>query len=353
MFRSVLWHRRADLIAAALVAVLAYGVLTLAGVTGAKSTNATPKTVTPIAEYEEQAPHVLSLLTVTGFQGGVSGASAEPPSGLPPLAPTAFSQPVRQYLRFAADELGLMEQQIPRLEQTLATDNRTGAESAWRTAYADYLRLGAVYLTGSIATLNQQINGNAGGLPGGVASPGFAGLHRIEYGLWTGAEPRGLLIWAERLKSDVHTLRETIGEVAITPLEYATRAHEILEDAIRDLLSGADVPWSGEGVLATDAGLEATEEVISTLQPLLKGREGAGQVVNAELPPLRSTIRALAAAHGGRLPSDNQLSQQEAESLDSAMGDALEALAQVPGALETEIPPETPQIPSHDVRIDP
>jgi high-affinity iron transporter len=246
-----------------------------------------------------------------------------------------------------------MEQEIPSLERALAADDRTGAEDAWRSAYSDYLRLGAVYLTGSIATLNERINGNAGGISGGVASPQFAGLHRIEYGLWTGAEPSSLLPWAEQLKRDVHTLRGMLGRVVISPLEYATRAHEILEDAIRDLLSGADVPWSGEGVLATDAGLEATEEVVSTLQPLLKGREGVGQVVNAELAPLRATIAGLARAHGGQLPSNAQLSQLESESLDSAMGDALEALAQVPGALETEVVPQTPQIPAHAVRIDP
>ena len=36
------------------------------------------------------------------------------------------------------------------------------------------------------------------------------------------------------------------------------RAHEILEDALRDLLSGVDVPWSRDGVLATAAGVAAT-----------------------------------------------------------------------------------------------
>lgn len=353
MFRSVLWRRRAALLAGAAVALLAYGVLTLAGVGARKDTGAAPRTVTPLAQYEEHAPHVLSSLVVTGFQGGVSGASAEPTAELPPLSPSAFSGPVSEYLRYATSQLGLMEQRISTLEQALGAGDRAGAEGDWRAAYTDYLRLGAVYLTGSIATLNQQINGNAGGLTGGVANPGFAGLHRIEYGLWTGAEPRALLPWAERLKRDVHTLRETIGDVSITPLEYATRAHEILEDAIRDLLSGADVPWSGEGVLATDAGVEATEEVVATLQPLLKGREGVGQVVDTELAPLRSTISALAGSHGGQLPSNAQLSQQEAESLDSAMGDALEALAQIPGALEAEVPPPIPQIPSSAERIDP
>ena len=38
---------------------------------------------------------------------------------------------------------------------------------------------------------------------------------------------------------------------------------------MRDLLSGTDVPWSGEGVLGASAGLAATRELLRTLSPLL------------------------------------------------------------------------------------
>ena len=78
-------------------------------------------------------------------------------------------------------------------------------------------------------------------------------------------------------------LIEHLPSVQITPLEYATRAHEILEDAQRDLLSGADVPWSHEGLLATAAGLTPHVEVLATLQPLLDGREGTIETVDFSL----------------------------------------------------------------------
>ena len=41
----------------------------------------------------------------------------------------------------------------------------------------------------------------------------------------------------------------------IDALDYATRGHEIVEDAQRDLMSGVDVPWSHQGVLGTAAAL--------------------------------------------------------------------------------------------------
>jgi iron uptake system EfeUOB component EfeO/EfeM len=307
----------------------------------------------PLGNYTERVPHVNSILAITGVQGVVSGASQTPLDALRPLPASRFRAPVAEYRTYAIHQLTVMEKQIGQLQDALRADDRAGAQGAWRSVYTSYLRLGAVYLAGEVATLNQQINGNPGGLVGGTASPDFNGLHRIEYGLWGTARPSSLLPWARKLDSDVGTLRVALPHVSITPLEYATRAHEILEDAVRDLLSGTDVPLSGEGVLGTDAGLGATEEVISTLRPLLAGRGNVTSIVTAQLAALQSTMRSLATEHGGQLPTNAQLTQHQSERLDSTIGGTLEALAQVPGALETEAPPQIPQIPKSQERIDP
>jgi iron uptake system EfeUOB component EfeO/EfeM len=264
-----------------------------------------------------------------------------------------FHEPIALYRRYAVAQLGSMEGHLGTLEDALAANDRTASQVAWRAAYASYLRLGAVYLVGQVAALNGEIDGTSSGLEGGVSSPRFAGLHRIEYGLWTGVAPRALLGWAHRLAVAVGELRRLLPGVAITPLEYGTRAHEILEDAQRDLLSGADVPWSGEGVLGTQAGLQASEEVILTLRPLLRGEASLVPSVTNEFTALRSALASIAAAHGGHLPSNAQLSQQQSELLDGTLGGTLEALAQVPGALETEPVRQIPQIPQDEERIDP
>ncbi|HEV7939009.1 MAG TPA: EfeM/EfeO family lipoprotein [Solirubrobacteraceae bacterium] len=355
MLRSITSRWETTAVAAVCVALVAFLAVTALGVGRhhARAVASAPYTLTPFATYEARAPHVLSTTIVNSDQGAVQGAAATPPSALPPLPASAFDGPTAQYRAYAVRQLGLMESQIKPLESALAANDRTSAQEAWRAAYASYLRLGAVYLVGPLATLNQAIDGNAGGLPGGTASPQFTGLHRIEYGLWTSTQPRALLSQARQLNLNVRRLRSVVGKVSIEPLEYATRAHEILEDAARDLLSGTDVPWSKEGVLATSAGLQATEEVIQTLQPLLTGRENTIPIVKTELAALRSAIASLAAAHGGRLPSNEQLTQAQSELLDGTLGGTLEALSQVPGALETELPPQIPQIPKRDVRIEP
>jgi iron uptake system EfeUOB component EfeO/EfeM len=305
-----------------------------------------------LAVYAERAPHVLSQLNAYGVQGVVRGAPSTPPSALPPLSPDRFNVPEAEYRAFAGSQLGLMEGQITDLEGALAAGDRAAAQDAWRGAYSRYLELGAVYLEGQIATLNQAIDGNPGGLPGGIRSPQFTGLHRIELGLWTGGPLSSLLPYAHKLAADVRELRRVLPSVQISPLDYATRAHEILEDAVRDLLSGTDVPWSGEGVLGTEDGILATKEVLLTLKPLLFKRENVLPVANAQLATLEGVMERLKAAHGGRLPTNGELTQEQAELLDNAMGGALEALAQVPGALETAYTPVIPRIPRSAVRID-
>jgi iron uptake system EfeUOB component EfeO/EfeM len=335
------------ILTAVCVALAVFFVFTALGVGHrARSARSSSSKGAPYAAYFQRAPHVLSTTAVYSLSDAPSPQRFPPPTFY-------FKDAIAAYRTYAGNQLGSMQAQIAALEASLAANDRTAAEAAWRAAYTRYLRLGAVYLSGQLAKLNHEIDGPASGLEGGVSNPQFIGLHRIEYGLWTGAPPRTLLGFARRLDVAVRALRKVLPSVASSPLEYGTRAHEILEDAQRDLLSGADVPWSGEGVLATHAGLEATEEVIATLRAPLLGEESLGAVVDTELAALRSAFASIAVAHHGRLPANQELTQQQSELLDGTLGGALEALSGVPGELETEPPTPVPAIPAKDVEIDP
>jgi iron uptake system EfeUOB component EfeO/EfeM len=346
---------------AAVVVALAVFLITMSALgVGVRSTKAADVKAAPapLATFSINSPHVLSSITVYPRTGGFQTPG---PQDLSLRLASQFVKPIAEYRAYALGELKAMEPQIARLESALAANDRAGAQAAWRAAYADYLRLGAVYLDGEtaalqeLATLNQKIDGSPGGLPGGTSSPRFTGLHRIEAGLWTNTPPSDLVGQAQQLGKDVRRLQHVLprASASITPLEYGTRAHEILEDAQRDLLSGVEVPWSGEGVLATHAGLEATEEIVSTLHPVFTIDQQARPVVEKELALLRSTMASIAAAHGGRLPANDQLTQQQRELLDGVLGGTLEALSQVPVAMETEPLPKTPSIPHKDEVIDP
>ncbi|MFZ1925256.1 MAG: EfeM/EfeO family lipoprotein [Solirubrobacteraceae bacterium] len=262
---------------------------------------------------------------------------------LSPLPARSFVGPVAAYKRYAEHWTTVAEHEANGLRAALASSDRAGARSAWQTTWGSYLHLGAVY--GLFGDLNQEIDGMPNGVLAGVADPHFSGLHRLEMGLWSGASPRSLLPVADALLRNLQSLRRTLPSVQIPPLEYATRAHEILEDAQRDLLSGTHVPWSGQGVLGTAAGLDATEDVFRTLQPLLSGRENTEAEVRSELGLLSSAIAQIHYNHKG-WPTLTQLSMHEHELLNGTLAGALTALELLPGTLETKVSAPVPRLPT-------
>ena len=352
--RALLFSGAALALVAVLVAVLAGGgepsSSTAATRTAAQAVTGPRFGPPALARYREGSPHVTSQLNTYAVQGAVQGAPSTPPDELPPVSAAAFRTPVAAYRAYSVGRLRLMARQVAALSSALAADDRAAAQTAWRAAYADYLNLGAVYLEGPVAALNDAIDGLPGGLAGGVASPRFSGLHRLERGLWSEAPLASLAPFARKLSADAARLARLIPHVQIDPADYATRAHEILEDAVRDQLSGADAPWSGAGVLGTSAGVVATAAVIRTLAPILSTRESVLPTVNADLSDLRSALRVIARAHGGELPTTSKLTRLQTERLDASIGQALEGLAQVPGALETTRALAIPQIPAKDAR---
>jgi iron uptake system EfeUOB component EfeO/EfeM len=184
-----------------------------------------------------------------------------------------------------------------------------------------------------------------GSLPGGTSNPHFGGLHRLELGLWTGEPVSRLAPVSAALAENIARLRAVLPRTQISPLDYATRAHEILEDAQRDLMSGTDVQWSGEGVLGTAAGIAATDEVIHTLVPLLSGRDNTLAEVQDELLLLARAFDRVRREHRGAWPSLSQLTPPQRELLDGSLAGALGALELVPGTLETTRIPVIPSIP--------
>jgi hypothetical protein len=262
-------------------------------------------------------------------------------SELAPIPARRFAEPVREYKAYAHGWIERTIRDSKALGATLIADgSRAAAERAWEQAWGDYMHLGADY--GLFGALEEELDGTAGGPETSPSDPGFVGFRRLEWGLWTGRPLPSLSGYGRRLVRDLVRLRKTLPGVKIDALDYATRGHEIVEDAQRDLLSGADVPWSHQGVLGTAAALASAEEVFRTLKPLLSGRENTeGEVENwlIRLHDLFDEVR-----RAGRYPSLDQLSEAEHERLDGYVAGALGALQMVPSTLETKAYDAPPSI---------
>ena len=119
------------------------------------------------------------------------------------------------------------------------------------------------------------VDGLPDGLPGGVNDSGFTGLHRLEYGLWHGQDAAPLLPIANRLATDVAAVSAHLDDpdLAGYPTNLLLRAHEILEDALRDHLSGIDDEGAGAAFAETSADLDATRAVLGELEPMLDSHD--------------------------------------------------------------------------------
>jgi hypothetical protein len=258
--------------------------------------------------------------------------AGEKVSDLLPIAAQRFDKPVAEYKAYAHGWIERTLVDAKALGQALDGGSRAGAKAAWEKAWGDYMHLGADY--GLFGELEEELDGTAGGAKAATSDPDFVGFRRLEYGIWTGKPLGSLTSYDHRLIADLKRLRAALPGVEIDALDYATRGHEIVEDAQRDLMNGMDVPWSHEGVLGTAAAIDSADEVFKTLKPLLSGRENTETEVEYWLARLQKYFAGL--RHHGSYPSSTQMGTAEREQMNGYVAGALTALEMVPGTLETE-----------------
>ena len=266
------------------------------------------------------------------------GPNGQIASDLDPLPPSYFKRPIAQYIRYALGWSGRLGTAVSSLTARLRAGDRGAAERAWDVAFSDYLHLGAVY-----GLLPGDLNDRLAEVPSNLSQTKFTGLHRIEKGLWQGARLTSLVPVSEAISGAVVRLKHTLPRTEIDPLDYAARAHEILEDAQRDLLSGSQVPWSGAGVLGTAAGVTATREVVRTLVPIMQGRDNTLIEVQNWLLRLQSSLSAVR-RRDGSYPALDQLTIGQRENINGTLAGALSALQDIPSTVETAPLPTIPTI---------
>lgn len=276
------------------------------------------------------------------IENGVNGRG-QYVSDLEPISWRRVLAPIAEYKRYAERWAIRLGRSLRPLTAALRADHRGAAERAWVVSFDDYLHLGAVY-----GFIPARLDGALAEVPssGGRGGRGrFPGLHMIERGLWTGRSPRSLVPVAAAIARATTTLRHTIPGMWVGAFNYILRAHEIMEDAQRDLMTGAEVPWSGQGVSATAAALVADRKVIETLAPLLTGRDNTLGVARYWLARLARVLRTVRRPDG-RYPALGQLTTAQRELVAGALAGACDALAAVPDTLELHGTPTTPRDPA-------
>jgi high-affinity iron transporter len=250
-----------------------------------------------------------------------------------PVTVSELAGPNQQYQAYAARQLADLAQAVTQIQADLRRNDLAAAKQDWLTAQLDWERVGASY--DSFGSLGLAVDGLPDGLPGGVTDNNFTGLHRLEYGLWHNQSAATLLPVAATLASNVAVVQHnlTSANLAGDPANLPIRAHEILEDALRDHLSGIDDQGGGAAFPETYADVQVTTAVLGYLAPLINARQpGLPDIADDQLDILNAAL--LSTRVDGHWESLGTAPLAAREQVDAAIDAVLGTLSAVPDLLE-------------------
>jgi len=258
------------------------------------------------------------------------------PVAVKPVTVGELAGPNKQYQTYAAGQLADLAKAVTQIQADLRRSDIAAAKTDWLAAQLDWERVGASY--DSFGALGLAVDDLPNGLPGGVSDKNFTGLHRLEYGLWHGQSAAALLPVAATLASNVAIVQRNLNSASLAgdPTNLPIRAHEVLEDALRDHLSGIDDQGGSAAYPMTYADTQVTSAVLGYLTPLLNARQpGLPAILDNDLSILQQAL--LATRVNGHWESLDTASLSAREQVDAAIDTALETLDAVPDLLE--VPP--------------
>jgi high-affinity iron transporter len=265
-----------------------------------------------------------------------TGTKVSDPVAVKPVTVAELTPPNKLYQGYAAAQLADLAADVTAIQADLRRGDIARAKQDWLTAQLAWERVGASY--NSFGDLGLAVDGLPDGLPGGVNDKGFTGLHRLEYGLWHGQPASELLPVADAVARNVAAIQQNLTSDDLTgdPTNLSLRAHEIIEDALRDHLSGIDDEGAGAAYAMTYADTQVDRAVLGYLAGLLNQRQ-PGLVATAErqLATLDAALDATKA--NGQWQPLTAVSLDKRQQVNAATGELLETLAAVPDLLEVPV----------------
>jgi high-affinity iron transporter len=266
-----------------------------------------------------------------------TAAGVAAPVAVKPVTVAELTPPNKLYQAYAAAQLKDLAGEVATIKTDLGKKDIAQAKTDWLAAQLDWERVGASY--DSFGDLGLAVDGLPSGFVKGVNDPGFTGLHRLEYGLWHGQSAAELLSVTTVLAKNVATVQKdlTSDDLAGDPTQLPLRVHEIIEDALRDHLSGIDDEGGNAAYAQTWADTQVDRAVLGYESALINDRDpGLVATAQSELAALDTALLATKTS-GGQWQSLTAVSLGQRQHVDAAIGALLETLAVVPDLLE--VPP--------------
>lgn len=267
----------------------------------------------------------------TGPTVTITSSLRTPVEPVRPVTQNDMLPPTRAYEKYVIGALPGLVAATTTLRDDVTRGDLAAARRDWLPAHEDYERLGAAY--GAFGDADGDINGLSAGLPGGVDDPGFAGFHRLEYGLWHGQDAATLTPVAAALLDAENGLVKDFPSEQIDPVDVGIRAHEITENALRFSLTDESDFGSHSQLATIAANLGGTRVVLNLLRPLLVPRYKALPRLDAQLATTTKDVAAQRHPDGTYTALD-ALSRTARAHIDDDVSELAELLAPVASICE-------------------
>ncbi|WP_285114969.1 EfeM/EfeO family lipoprotein [Leifsonia sp. fls2-241-R2A-40a] len=238
--------------------------------------------------------------------------------GIVPVTRNDLIPVAKTYTTWVASRLPALRAQVAAVAADAEEGDLPSAQRDWLNAHTTYETLGAAY--GAFGDLGDELDG--------LPRHGLTGFHLVESQLWHGASAGTVAASARALGALIDRLQASFADAQLDPGEVALRAHEIVEDAIQDSLTGATDAGSGSALATIDAQLTGAQEALSPLIPVLTGRYDRLADARRSLADARALVETHRAADGTWIPLA-ALDRTARERVDAALSRAAELLAPV------------------------
>lgn len=222
--------------------------------------------------------------TLTVTPSTTSKAEAAQP---PPLV--KFIGPLAEYQVYLVMQTDALHTATQKLAAAINDGNLQQARVLYMAAHQDYKRIepaAALY-----ADLDTRINARAQYFERREADPQFGGFHRIEYALFSKDSTQGLNTTTTQLLTDVATLEQRLGNLALKPTQLAASASRLLRRVAGNISAGTNSQYDASQPADLQGTLEGTQKIASLLEPLTtKAAATLQQSLNTHFAAFNTTL---------------------------------------------------------------
>ena len=181
----------------------------------------------------------------------------------------AFIGPLSEFRVYLSSQGSALIKAVTALQQAIDAGDLTQAQALYATARVAYQGLAPA--AQRLAELDNAINARADYFEKREQDPAFSGFHRIEYSLFQQRSLDGLAPVAQRLLSDVTTLKQQLLAQSLPPEQLVGIVVRNL-NSLADVraLSGEEERYSHLDLNGFAANLAAAHKVVELMRPLLE-----------------------------------------------------------------------------------